>query len=200
MYMDFRQSESIKELATALAKAQSEVKGALKDSNNPFFKSKYADLGSVWDAVREPLAKNNLAIVQFPQGDCSLLTILTHSSGEYMSASYTMTPTKKDPQGIGSAITYMRRYALQSVMGVCPEDDDGNQASEKQKTEPVKKNSSATYQAVPSQKKVLMEILAEKSIHEVPVMIEISDYLKNRKVLFDNLEEEVTKYVEGVGL
>ena len=198
--MDFRQSESIKELATALAKAQSEVKGALKDSNNPFFKSKYADLGSVWDAVREPLAKNNLAVVQFPQGDCSLLTILTHSSGEYMSASYTMTPTKKDPQGIGSAITYMRRYALQSVMGVCPEDDDGNQASEKQKPEPVNKNISATYRAVPWQKKVLMEILAEKSIHEVPVMIEISDYLMSRKVLLDNLEEEVTKYVEGVGL
>jgi hypothetical protein len=199
MYMDFRQSESIKELASALSKAQGEIKGALKDSNNPFFKSKYADLSSVWDAIREPLAKNNLAVVQFPQGDCSLLTILTHSSGEYMSASYTMTPTKKDPQGIGSAITYMRRYALQSVMGVCPEDDDGNQASAKQKSEPVK-DKSVTYQAVPWQKKVLMEILAEKSIHEVPVMVEISDYLKSRKVLFDNLEEEVTKYVEGVNL
>ena len=192
--MDFRQSESIKELASALSKAQGEVKGAVKDSNNPFFKSKYADLGSVWDAIREPLANNSLAIAQFPQGECSLLTILTHSSGEYMAASYTMTPTKKDPQGVGSAITYMRRYALQSVMGVCPEDDDGNQASAKRELE------TTFYEGTNKQKLELKKILEEKEIREPAAMREVHEHLLKEKPLFYNLQDAVTKYVEGVGL
>lgn len=147
-------SETINELATALAKAQGQMTGALKDAANPFFKSKYADLASVWDACRKPLADNGLAVVQFPnttyQGEpmpyewtskmgetrygvrvvcvVSVLTRLTHSSGQWIEdAVSTMLPTG-DPQAVGSAITYLRRYALQSVAGVAPEDDDAEAA------------------------------------------------------------------------
>jgi hypothetical protein len=147
-------SESINEIASALAKAQSEMGGAVKDSANPFFKSKYADLSSVWDACRGPLTKNGLSIVQFPKTEytgtpepyewtskmgekrygvrvvcvVSVLTRITHASGQWMEDSVsTMLPTG-DPQSVGSAITYLRRYALQSVAGIAPEDDDGEKA------------------------------------------------------------------------
>lgn len=147
-------SESINELAAALAKAQGEMGGALKDSANPFFKSKYADLSSVWEACRAPLSKHGLSIVQFPKTEytgtpepyewtskmgekrygvrvvcvVSVLTRIAHTSGQWLEDSVsTMLPTG-DPQSVGSAITYLRRYALQSVAGVAPEDDDGEAA------------------------------------------------------------------------
>lgn len=147
-------SEQINELASALSKAQGEMAGAVKDSANPFFKSKYADLASVREAIRAPFAKHGLAVVQFPKtaytgapesyewtaksGEkrygvrvvcvVSVLTRLAHSSGQWMEDEVsTMLPTG-DPQAVGSAITYLRRYALQSVAGVAPEDDDGEAA------------------------------------------------------------------------
>ena len=129
MIEHYRQSEQLDQLATALAKAQAEVMKAHKDSDNPFFKSKYADLTSVWDAIREPLTKNGLAVVQFPVGEHGLMSILTHTSGQFMQGFYFMRPVKDDPQGRGSCLTYMRRYALQAIAGVCPEDDDGNAGS-----------------------------------------------------------------------
>src|SRR5450631_3040335 len=102
-------SEQINELATALAKAQGEITGALKDSSNPFFKSKYADLASCWDACRNALSKNGLAVTQFPMtgatGVC-LVTTLLHSSGQWMRAELTVHPKDDTPQAMGSAITY----------------------------------------------------------------------------------------------
>jgi len=134
-------SESIKNLALALSKAQSEVKNAVKDSNNPFFKSKYADLTAVWDACRDVLAKYELSICQMPSGKdgkMALETVLMHSSGEFVSNSFEMTPSKNDPQGIGSAITYARRYALAAFVGIATEDDDGNAASHGKEVKPKK--------------------------------------------------------------
>tara|TARA_R110002110_G_scaffold415850_1_gene657992 strand:+ start:23149 stop:23670 length:522 start_codon:yes stop_codon:yes gene_type:complete len=131
-------SESIKELATALNKAQNEMGGAIKDANNPFFKSKYADLGSVVKAIKEPFANNGLSYSQFPitDGDrVGIDTILMHSSGEWLSQSFTVKLTKQDAQGAGSAITYCRRYGLQAIAGVPSEDDDG-QAASKQPSKP----------------------------------------------------------------
>lgn len=125
-------SEQINELATALSKAQAEMKGAIKDSKNPFFKSSYADLSSVWDACRGPLTKNGLSIVQTNCGDSpetlTVCTTLLHSSGQWISSQLTGKPVKNDPQAIGSAYTYYRRYALAAMVGVSPEDDDGNSA------------------------------------------------------------------------
>lgn len=131
-------SDSIKNLSPAIVKAMPMVKTALKDSTNPFFKSKYADLGSVWDAIRDALTTNGLAIIQMP--DCvgeapALTTTLIHGpSGEWISATYPLMVTDKEctPQGYGSALTYARRYGLSAVMGViADEDDDGNAASKR---------------------------------------------------------------------
>lgn len=156
-------SESVTELSKALSACQGEIGKAHKDSNNPFFKSKYADLTSVFDAIREPMAKHGLSIVQFPcdsEKGVGLITRLSHSSGEYMEMFYSMRPTKDDPQGRGSAITYMRRYALQSIMGVAPEDDDGNAASRPAARAPVKPtlnyNKDETYTGSEDDKKWLI--------------------------------------------
>ena len=128
------QSAEIKDLATALSKAQKEIKGAVKDSNNPFFNSQYADLSSVWEACRSALCANDLSVIQTTNGNThdvvTVETMLCHSSGQWVKGSLTMKPTKPDPQGIGSAITYARRYALAAMVGVSPEDDDGQAASQ----------------------------------------------------------------------
>lgn len=124
-------SEHINEIAAALSKAQADMSGAVKDSANPFFKSKYADLASVWDACRGPLTKNGLAIIQSPSADglrVSVDTLLTHTSGQWMRGTVSVNAKEDSPQAVGSAITYLRRYALQSFAGVAPEDDDGEAA------------------------------------------------------------------------
>jgi hypothetical protein len=125
-------SETLKELNAALSKAQKAMKNARKTSENPYYKSKYADLGEVWDACREELTSNGLAVAQLPtvrDGKVVLTYILLHESGEYLGEELEMTPVKADPQGIGSAITYARRYSLAGLAGVATEDDDGNAAS-----------------------------------------------------------------------
>jgi hypothetical protein len=126
-----KQTIEINELAAALAKAQASIKGAVKDSANPFFKSKYADLASVWDACRKPLTDNGLSVVQFPRlanGMVEVTTMLMHSSGQFLSDDLNAEPKDTSPQGIGSTITYLRRYALAAVAGVAPEEDDGEAA------------------------------------------------------------------------
>ncbi len=128
------QSDQINELASALAKAQGRITGALKDSENPFFKSKYADLAAVWDACREALSQNGLAVIQTTGMDefgLNLETTLAHSSGQWIKGILPIRPIKNDPQGIGSAITYARRYALAALVGVAQVDDDGNAASQR---------------------------------------------------------------------
>ncbi len=147
-------SENIGDLAAALAKAQGAVEGATKDSANPFFRSKYADLASVWDACRSQLSSNGLSVVQFPrtkyigdpvpyewtskQGEVqygvriacvvSVLTRVVHASGQWMEDRVSTMLPNANPQSVGSAITYLRRYALQSVIGIAPEDDDAEAA------------------------------------------------------------------------
>lgn len=132
------QSDSITALAAALAKVQAVVEGAKKDSANPAFKqgnkvSKYADLASVWEACRRPLTEHGLSVVQFPgemaDNRMTMTTQLSHESGEWMRGTLSIPLSKTDAQGYGSAVTYARRYALAAVVGVCPEDDDGNAAS-----------------------------------------------------------------------
>jgi len=105
--------------------------GAKKDSTNPHFKTAYADLASVWDACRAPLANAGLSVVQLVSSDAThaiVETILAHSSGEWVSSTLAVPLTKVDAQGLGSAITYGRRYALAAIVGVCPADDDGEAA------------------------------------------------------------------------
>lgn len=126
-------SETIGALAKALSKVQSELRPAAKDSANPFFKSKYADLNSVWDSCRELLTENGLSVVQTNQiatDGVIVETILLHSSGQYIGGELFLPLAKSDPQGVGSAITYGRRYGLAAIVGiVADEDDDGNATS-----------------------------------------------------------------------
>lgn len=130
---EIMQSESIANLAKALSIVQGRLTYAKKDSANPFFKSKYADLESVWDACRDLLSANGLAVVQLPgeyfEGTMSLTTILMHSSGEWISQQMSVPVSKPDSQGCGSCLSYMRRYSLAAVVGVVQADDDGNAAS-----------------------------------------------------------------------
>ena len=122
------QSDNIKDLAFALNKAQKEDLFALTDKTNPFFKSKYADLSSVWQVARKPLTENGLSVVQTmdesANGHPVVVTTLMHESGQWIRGRLTLKPTKEDPQAIGSAITYGRRYSLSAILGICPEDDD----------------------------------------------------------------------------
>lgn len=120
-------SEQINELAAALAKAQGVMEGAKKDAENPFFKSNYADLASVWDACRKPLSDNGLSIVQLVN-DKLLETILMHASGQWVRSTVPLNPVKNDPQGLGSCISYMRRYSLAAMVGVYQVDDDAEAA------------------------------------------------------------------------
>jgi hypothetical protein len=128
-------SDSIANLAKALSIVQGALKPASKDASNPFFKSKYADLNSVWDACRDLLAANGLAVTQLNQiTDLGVIveTVLMHESGEWISGEMLLPLSKNDPQGVGSATTYGRRYGLAAIIGiVSDEDDDGNHASGK---------------------------------------------------------------------
>ena len=119
-------------IAAALAKAQATLSNVSKDKANPFFKSKYADLGSVLDAIRGPLADNDLAIVhttEYVDGVTLLRTALLHKSGQSISGLYPIISMKPDPQSYGSAMTYARRYTIMAIVGVAAEDDDANAAS-----------------------------------------------------------------------
>lgn len=135
-------SENINELAAALAKAQGEMKNAGKTSDNPFFKSKYADLAEILNAVREPLSKYGLSVSQLydgmgmPDKTITVTTLLMHSSGQYIGNSANYPVAKADIQGVGSAITYARRYSLAAILGLSQEDDDGNAACQPEAPKP----------------------------------------------------------------
>jgi ERF superfamily len=129
---NMQSSAEINELASALAKAQGSITGALKDSANPFFKSKYADLASCWDACRTALSMSGLAVVQCPMTDPTgtyLVTILMHSSGQWIQSSLQVQCKDDSAQAMGSGLTYARRYALAAMVGIAQIDDDGNSAS-----------------------------------------------------------------------
>ena len=118
-------SESIKNIGLALCKFQATIGKVSKEANNPFFKSKYASLANILDTIQKPLSECGLAFAQLPDDD-ALTTILIHSeSGEWLQASYKMPVAKQnDPQAMGSAITYARRYALGAILGLNIDDDD----------------------------------------------------------------------------
>jgi len=127
-------SESIKNIAGALVKFQASVSKVAKEANNPFFKSKYASLANILDTIQKPLSECGLAISQFPDGN-ALTTIILHAdSGEWMESSYVMPVAKQnDPQAMGSALTYARRYALGSILNLnIDDDDDGEKAMGRQ--------------------------------------------------------------------
>lgn len=136
------QSESINELATALAKAQGTMKAAVFNKKNPHFKSQYADFSSCMDACRGPLSDNGLAIIQYCEtkdGKLNLLTMLAHTSGQWIKSEFPLISAKMDSQGIGSAMTYAKRYSLCGMVGIVAdeeEDDDGETAVGRGRNQP----------------------------------------------------------------
>ena len=193
-------SESIKELAVALAKAQGLIGTAAKDTSNPFFHSNYADLASIWGVARKPLSENGLSVIQIPdiEGDSIILrTMLLHSSGEFILSQYKVNPMRQakdqgwvksdDPQSIGSALTYARRYALAAMVGIVAEeeDDDGEGAMGRGKKPEKPKPPGIKPEPPKSQPE------PEKSIEEVH---------KESETKFVALHERMTKIVNGIEL
>jgi hypothetical protein len=138
------EKKETKTLIQAIAEFQKSAPIILKSATNPFFKSKYADLPAVWHTIKDLMSANGLAVVNLNviiEGQEYLETRIYHTGGEYLSSVSRLSPVKSDPQSVGSAITYMRRYALMSLLGlVADDDDDANQASGKTKAEkPVEK-------------------------------------------------------------
>lgn len=137
--MDTNKSADIGELAKALASAQGKIKPAMKDSENPFFKSRYADLATVMAVCRDELSRNGIAVVQltdFSSGQAEnlpdttwIVTTLLHSSGQWISGRYPVRPIKQDPQSLGSAVTYARRYGLMAMVGIVAADDDDGEGA-----------------------------------------------------------------------
>jgi hypothetical protein len=127
-------SETINEIATALAKAQASMGRAKKDATNPHFGKSYADLDACWDACQEPLTSNGIAVIQAnkpTENGVTIETRLIHSSGQWIQDEGLFVPASKiDAQGFGSAETYCRRYALCAMVGIAPDDDDGNAAAQ----------------------------------------------------------------------
>jgi|TARA_Y100000310_G_scaffold117820_2_gene116556 hypothetical protein len=138
-----QQSESVAALAKALVATQGKLQGVAKSSQG--YNYQYVDLAAVWDAIRKPLTANGLAVAQTTtytaSGEPVIVTTLLHTSGEWMRGELLVRPAKADPQSLGSAITYGRRYALMGVVGVAPADDDGVAASGAQDNTAAKPNS-----------------------------------------------------------
>jgi len=183
-------SDNINELAAALSKAQSSLIAAKKDSKNPFFGSKYASLEAVWDSCRDTLGKNNLSICQtmaYHDGESFLCTTLLHSSGQFLQGEQRLNPVKNDPQGMGSSISYARRYGLSAILGiVADEDDDGNAASgNKEKAEDkVQKAERDDIETLRKQAKALSSDVERKTLAE-------------RMTASGEYQKEVVKYVTG---
>lgn len=120
------------ELFTALALAQGEIENASKNAANPHFKSKYADLAEVLNTLRPVLSRHGLSLIQSTEFDgamVSVVTVLGHKAGGYLTATASCVPAKTDAQGVGSATTYLRRYSAAALVGIAQEDDDGQSAA-----------------------------------------------------------------------
>lgn len=180
-------------LALALSKAQGSMRAAIKDADNPFFKSKYADLASVWDACRYALSQNELAvsqIIDMVDGNMILRTLLMHASGEKLEGVMPMQLSDKaTAQQVGSLITYYRRYALSAIVGVAPEDDDGNKASETPVKSPIKKWAESKPGDYDKLKADTTEFV--KQIEMSETVTELEDKIEKGKKLVDQLESKL---------
>lgn len=175
------QSEHINELAKALNAAQSQIMVATKDAKNPFFKSTYATLNSVWEAVKDAVLANGLTIIQpiaCGDGHPVVKTTIMHTSGQYITSECPIVCAKQnDPQALGSAITYARRYSLASMLGVMTDDDDAEQAMNRSRPSPSQPSKSLKDRAA-----ACIKWLATKQS-----ISEISDDYKNINTLLHAL-------------
>lgn len=180
-------SESIAKLATSLIAFQKKVKPIKFDNTNPYFKSKYATLTALVESTKKDLAECGLAVSQLLDGTGGVTTILMDASGEFISSSLQLKPTKEDPQGVGSAITYSRRYAYAAILGlVSDEDDDGNAASN-----PTKKRMESKVTS-PVESEPSTEII---TVSFVPSRVEQVQAKKSGNWYHNIYDESGTKYM-----
>jgi len=173
--MNHAQSDSIAKLSMALSKAQAQFSGAAKNSTNPHFKSKYADLWECIAATKDILAEHELAVIQTFSADTEdiiINTTLTHSSGEWVRGSLKMKPKKDDDQGRGSSITYGRRYSYAAIVGLAQKDDDGQAATE-QERKPQEKP--ALLPNTPAFKRAVARYREEQSLEKVRQHMTVSE-------------------------
>lgn len=169
--LKINQSQEIKELVSALAKAQRVMKPAVYNRINPHFKSRYADFASCMEACRVPLSDNGLAVIQSCEtieGKISLITMLAHVSGQWMKSEFPIIPSKMDSQAIGSAMTYAKRYSLCGMIGIVADeegDDDGEAAMGRNKTESPK--------VLEANKQKLKEILGEEDMQLINDYVQV---------------------------
>jgi len=204
------QSEGINELAAALSKAQGEMQAAIKDKVNPFYRQNYADLGSVWDAARPVLSKYGLCVIQtmeMIQDKIFMVTTLAHTSGQWIKSHLPLNPSKNDNQGIGAAITYLRRYSLSAIVGVvCDDDDDGETAVGRGKT--TQNNVSNQHKV---QESAEPQVINQKQVQNIKKLLEsVDEEFKNNlskvfkkkfnssdvEKVYANAYENVVKHIE----
>jgi hypothetical protein len=176
-----RRSESIAELAAALALAQAEIENATKGSVNPHFKSRYADLAEVLNTARPVLAKHGVAIVQstsFADGVVSVDTVLAHKSGQWMESTASAPVGKADAQGVGAATTYLRRYSLAAMVGIAQEDDDGESVAVREpprQPQPVAIQPRKPVKASAAAVELAKKMLATELVTEMGTVADIED-------------------------
>lgn len=195
MEVTFKKSESITNIAKAMMEFQKNVKPIPKNGTNPHFKSSFATLDDIVGTIKEPMEKAKLSYMQMPTGENQLVTILMHESGEFMESIVKMKPTKDDPQGQGSAITYMRRYSLSAMLGLATEeDDDGNGASGNSGSAAGKAKEPAVGKYFEQAKKNLMKMDDKKSLLEFKGKLAKSDkYSKEEKLALNKVIDERAK-------
>lgn len=189
--MEYRSNE-INELAKALAKAQGEMKFAVKDSVNPHFKSKYADLSSVIEAIKEPLSSNGLTFMQpivTIDGQTFIETLLIHESGQWIKSLVPLHVPKDSRnaiQAFGASTTYLRRYSLSSLVGVAQDDDDGESAkqAQPQAQKPQKINES-----------MVQWFIEQLAFYGEPVTTQFWDKLKSNNIT--KIEDLPLNWYEG---
>jgi len=208
-------SETIGKLVEALAKVQHKIQNPTKNADNPYFRSKYADLPHVWDSCKKLLNENGLVVMQTMRNEndaITVYTILAHTSGEWVRSALSVTP-KQDKDGfitaqaIGSAITYARRYALSAIVGITPDDDDdgavasGTVAQQAQKNAPkVELNSNVSDQsnehkkASPAQIKYLKTLALRKQV-DIKALLQYLGVKSMEDVLFTEVDK-AKKWIE----
>ena len=176
----FEQKPQIEAISKALAKFQAECPIVEKNKFNTYFKASYADLGGVIATIKAHLGANGLAVTQWPLDNGYLITQISHESGQWMRSKWSMRAAKADPQSIGSALKYQRRYALCAALGVGEDDegdDDGNGASTKTGKDKVLEDIGFLLRTIPATKRA--DVLKEKGFVEMKEMSQQSEaYLK----------------------
>ena len=202
-------SEHVNEIGKAMACVQGEMRPAIKDSNNPFFKSKYSNLTSVWDSIREPLMKNQISVFQdvfTTEHGVSVTTKLVHASGQWIDFGPLEIPlSKRDAQSIGSATSYAKRYSLSAACGVVTDDmdDDAEIAMNRNgKPEKVKeeKKEQPKSEPVPITKQQIKELYDLSEICAPDYFSKIMKYLQESgvKTLEDIMSDRYEKIVAGM--